>query len=70
MIKLQCTLFSTTNKYKPISTIIKLENAKEYNDNPSKVRARAIANICARNYTTWDALKRNGFIRMKTRVLK
>ena len=68
MIQLQCTLFSTTGKYKPVSTIIKVESVAYCNANKTEVQKQAIQKICAQHHTEWWALKRNGFKKMKMRI--
>ena len=68
MIDLQCTLFSTTGKYKPMSTIVKVESVAYYNAHKSEIQTRAIQKICAQRNTEWWCLKRDGFTRMKVRV--
>ena len=68
MIDLQCTLFSTTGKYKPMSTIVKVESVTYYNTHKTEVQTRAIQKICAQRNTEWWCLKRDGFTRMKVRV--
>lgn len=68
MIDLQCTLFSTTGKYKPMSTIVKVESVAYYNAHKSEVQTRAIQKICAQRNTEWWCLKRDGFTKMKVRV--
>lgn len=50
MIGIQVTLFSTTGKYKPVSTIIKVNSLEEYEKDKSKQHQRAIANICHQRY--------------------
>lgn len=68
MINLQCTLFSTTGKYKPMSTIVKVESVAYYNAHKLEVQTRAIQNICAQRNTEWWCLKRDGFTKIKVRV--
>ena len=68
MITLQFTLFSTTGKYKPVTTLIKVDSVQQYNENKHKYQQRAITKMCAENHTTWWALKSNGFTKLKVRV--
>lgn len=68
MIDLQCTLFSTTGKYKPMSTIVKVESVAYYKAHKTEVQTRAIQKICAQRKTELWCLKRDGFTRMKVRV--
>ena len=68
MITLQFTLFSTTGKYKPVTTLIKVDSVQQYNENKHKYQQRAITKMCAEKHTTWWALKSNGFTKLKVRV--
>lgn len=68
MIQLQCTLFSTTGKYRPMSTIVKVESAKYFNEHKQEIQTRAVQKICAEKRTEPWCLKRDGFSKMKIRV--
>lgn len=68
MITIQCTLFSTTNKYKPISTLLEIENVAYYNSHKQEVQQRAIDKIVVQRKTERWCLKRDGYTRMKVRV--
>ena len=66
-MKIQITLYSTTGKYKPVSTIIEVENIEEFKQNKNKYYKKAILNICHNRYTTWDDLKKDGYTIVKYR---
>ena len=68
MIELQVTLFNKENVYKPISTIVKVENLQYYKDNIQAVRYKAIEKICAKRYTTPKQLAKDGYNQIKVRV--
>lgn len=68
MITLQFTLFSTTGKYKPVTTLIKVDSVQQYKENKHKYQQRAITKMCAEKHATWWALKNNGFTKLKVRV--
>lgn len=68
MITIQCTLFSTTNKYKPISTLLEIESVAYYNTHKQEIQQRAIDKIVVQRKTERWCLKRDGYIRMKVRV--
>lgn len=68
MIDLQVTLFDTNNRYRPISTIVKVENLQYYKDNVQAVRHKAIEKICAKRYTTPKQLAKDGYNQIKVRV--
>lgn len=65
---LQFTLFSTTGKYKPMTTFIRVESVEEYKNNKKKFQQRAIAKICSEKKTTQWAMKANGYTQMKVRI--
>lgn len=67
MIKLQLTLFSTTGKYRPISTILEVESMAYYHAHAHEVQIHAIKNMCAKRYVDWAWMKENGYTRMKVR---
>ena len=68
MKKIQYTLYSKTNEYKPVSTIIEVETIKEVNANPDFYKQKAIQKIC--NQRSWSVadLKRFGYTQLKMRV--
>ena len=66
-MKIQITLYSTTGKYKPVSTIIEVENIEEFKQNKNKYYKKAILNICHSRYTTWNDLKKDGYTIVKYR---
>ena len=68
MITIQCTLFSVTNKYRPISTLLEIESVAYYNTHKQEIQQRAIDKIVAQRKTERWCLKRDGYIRMKVRV--
>ena len=68
MITIQCTLFSVTNKYRPISTLLEIESIKYYNTHKQEVQQMAIDKIVAQRKTERWCLKRDGYTRMKVRV--
>ena len=66
-MKLQVTLFSSTGKYKPMSTIIEVESMEDYNNKKAEYQKKAILNICHQRKTDWSNLKRDGFTQVKVR---
>lgn len=68
MITIQCTLFSVTNKYRPISTLLEIESVAYYNTHKQEIQQRAIDKIAVQRKTERWCLKRDGYIRMKVRV--
>lgn len=67
MLNLQITLFSTTGKYKPISTIIRVENLKDYQEHKKEWQQKAILNICHYRKTLPYILKQQGYTILKAR---
>lgn len=67
MIKLQVTLFSTTGKYRPISTLVNVESIEYFKEHKNEVYKRAIENICHNRRTSWNDLKKDGYTQVKFR---
>lgn len=68
MITLQVTLFDTNNKYRPISTTVKVESLTYYKEHTQQTRQKAIEKICAKRYTTPKQLAKDGYNQIKVRV--
>lgn len=68
MTTLQFTLFSTTGKYKPMSTLIEVPSIKEYNNNPEEYKKKAIRKMCIQRKTDGYYLKKYGYTQIKVRV--
>lgn len=66
-MRLQVTLFATNGKYRPISTLINVENMEDYNKNKKKYQEKAILNICHSRRTTWKELVKNSYTGIKVR---
>jgi hypothetical protein len=66
-MNLQVTLFATNGKYRPISTVIKVENLKDYVNNKAKYQKKAIENICHNRRTDWNTLKKQSYTQVKVR---
>ena len=67
MLSLQMTLFSTTGKYKPMSTVVKVENLKDYQEHKKEIQEKAILNICHYRKTLPYILKQQGYTILKVR---
>lgn len=67
MINLQITLFSTTGKYKPMSTVVKVENLKDYQEHKKEIQEKAILNICHYKKTLPYILKQQDYTILKVR---
>ena len=66
MIKLQITLTSTEG-YKPMSTIVEITDKKEYLFKRKEIHNKAIVKICAQRHMTLKDLARFGYTEIKTR---
>ena len=66
-MNLQVTLFATNGKYRPSSTVIRVENLKDYINNKAKYLKKAIENICHNRKTDWNTLKRQSYTQIKVR---
>ena len=68
MATLQFTLFSTTGKYKPMSTLIEVPSIKEYNNNPEEYKKKSIRKMCIQSKPAGYYLKKYGYTQIKVRV--
>lgn len=66
MIKLQITLTSTEG-YKPMSTIIEIADKKEYLYKRKEIHNKAIVKICAQRHMTLKDLTYYGYTKVKAR---
>jgi len=67
MIELQVTLFQKENRFKPISTLIKVESIEEYKKNPTFYKMQAIQKICNQRYISGKELQEMGYTVIKIR---
>ena len=66
MVKLQITLTSTEG-YKPMSTIIEIADKKEYLYKRKEIHNKAIVKICAQRHMTLKDLTYYGYTKVKAR---
>lgn len=66
-ITLQFTLFDVTGKYKPISTLVKVENIKYFREHEQELKTKAIQQICNQRRLTGKELARLGYTKLKVR---
>lgn len=66
MVKLQITLTSTEG-YKPMSTIIEIADKKEYLYKRKEIHNKAIVKICAQRHMTLKDLTYYGYTKIKAR---
>ena len=66
-ITLQFTLFDITGKYKPISTLVKVESIKWFREHQEEVKTKAIQQICNQRRISGKELAKMGFKKLKIR---
>lgn len=66
-IILQFTLFDVTGKYKPISTLVKVESIKYFKEHKQELKIKAIQQICNQRRLTGKELARLGYTKLKVR---
>ncbi len=66
-MKLQVTFFHNENKYKPMSTILEIENMQEYNDNKAEIQKKALLTIGHYRHQTPQEIIKNGYTKVKIR---
>jgi hypothetical protein len=66
MVKLQITLTSTEG-YKPMSTIVEIADKKEYLYQRKEIHNKAIVKICAQRHMTLKDLTYYGYTKVKAR---
>ena len=76
MIDLQVTFFHKENKYKPISTIVKIEQEREEDnlllnkEKKQEIINKGIVKICQKKYWTMREVKRYNYTKVKAREYK
>lgn len=66
-MKLQVTLFDKNKHYKPISTIVEIENMKYYEMHKAEVQKRAMMNIAHQRKMLPQELLKQGYTQVKVR---
>ena len=66
-IIIQITLFSTTGKYKPISTLLEVESVAWYKEHAKECKEKAIRKICLQRDWTIRDLLYYGYTSLKVR---
>lgn len=66
-MKLQVTFFHNENKYKPMSTILEIENMQEYNNNKAEIQKKALLTIGHYRHQTPQEIIKNGYTKVKIR---
>lgn len=66
-ITLQITLFDTTGKYKPISTLVKVESIAWFKEHRKEVKTKALQQICNQRLLSGEELVKLGYTQMKIR---
>lgn len=66
-ITLQFTLFDTSGRYKPLSTLIKVESIKWFREHEEQIKQQAIQQICNQRRLTGKELTKLGYTKLKIR---
>lgn len=66
-VVLQVTLFDCNNRYKPISTLIEVEDLDYFAKNSKEVKTRAIQRICNQRGLSGKELVKLGYTIIKVR---
>ena len=66
-ITLQFTLFDINGKYKPISTLVKVESIKWFKEHLQEVKIKAIQQICNQRRLSGKELAKLGYTKLKIR---
>lgn len=67
MKKIQVTIVDKSNKYKPMSTIIEVENFEVFNADKKKYLKSAIAKICCQRNSSYKELTKGMDVDIKIR---
>lgn len=66
-ITLQITLFDSTGKYKPLSTLINVESVEYFKAHSTEIKTQAIQKICNQRYLSGKELAKLGYTTIKVR---
>lgn len=66
-VTLQFTLFDINGKYKPISTLVKVESIKWFKEHQEEIKTKAIQQICNQRRLSGKELAKLGYTRLKVR---
>ena len=66
-VTLQFTLFDINGRYKPISTLVKVESIKWFREHEQEVKIKAIQQICNQRRLSGKELTKLGYTRLKVR---
>jgi hypothetical protein len=66
-IVLQVTLFDVTGKYRPVSTLVKVESVAWFKEHSKEVKEQAIKQICLKRRWTGEDLIKFGYTQLKVR---
>ena len=66
-VTLQFTLFDINGRYKPISTLVKVESIKWFKEHQEEVKTKAIQQICNQRRLSGKELAKLGYTKLKVR---
>jgi hypothetical protein len=68
MIQIQVTLFDTTGKVRPVSTIVNVESIRYYQEHKKEIMNKGIIKICQQRLWTKRDLEKNHYLNAKMRL--
>lgn len=66
-IILQFTLFDVNGRYKPMSTLVKVESIKWFKEHKEAIKTKAIQQICNQRRLSGKELAKLGYTKLKIR---
>ena len=66
-VTLQFTLFDINGRYKPISTLVKVESIKWFKEHQEEIKTKAIQQICNQRRLSGKELAKLGYTKLKVR---
>ena len=66
-ITLQFTLFDVNGRYRPISTLVKVESLRWFKEHQEEVKTKAIQQICNQRRLSGKELAKLGYTKLKVR---
>lgn len=68
MVQIQVTLFDKQGRYRPVSTLVNVDNVEYFNQHREKIKTKAVTKICVQRSWTKRELKEYGYTTCKVRV--
>lgn len=68
MIQIQITLFDKEGRYKPVSTLVTINDITQYRQQAKEIQKQGIIKICQKRGWTQRELRQYGYTTLKARV--